>query len=531
MGFSRFRRIWPSFTARFLKLSAANILSNLMVPLASLVDTAFLGHLSEIHYLGGVALATVLFNYLYWSFGFLRMGTTGLAAQAAGRASDRVSEREGSAELWLLLGRSVGLAIAISLVILLLQWPIQALGFRLLGASAAVQAAGVAFFQGRIWGAPAVLVNFVLLGWFLGQGQGRRVLVMAAIANGANILLDYAFVVRLGWASFGAGLATALSQYLALGVGAIFVWRAWRETLPGSFLLQAGQEQNPPRSPFAKGGESGNVLASGGGAEKRGGSSSGFASASSSLGEGEKNGAAFAAGPHFLKEGQGGFWRQLWHWPALKALFALNRDILIRTFALVTAFSLFTSFSATFGETVLAANALLLQVVSIAAYFIDGFAFTTEAFAGQFAADAHADRRQQLLRLGLGLSLVCGLGFGLLFQAVPSLFGLLTYHQPVLAVVAQYSLWLLPVLGIGSLAYLLDGYFLGLTAGAVLRNASLVSTGVFFLPMAVWAWQVKSAGLLWGALSLLMLGRVVTLGWALRRNSDVRGTLKTRRPT
>ncbi len=437
MSVSRFHEHWPSFTAEFLRLSAANILSNLMVPLASLVDTAFLGHLSEIDHLGGVALATILFNYLYWSFGFLRMGTTGLAAQAMGKGE--------AEELWLLLGRSGGIAIAIAAAILLLQWPIRELGFGLLSATAGVEASGMAFFQGRIWGAPAVLLNFVLLGWFLGQGQGRRVLVLAAIASGANILLDYAFVVRFEWASFGAGLATALSQYVTLGMGLGFVLQQWRS-----------QQTHPWRTVQQK----------------------------------------------------------LWHWPALKALFALNRDILIRSFALVTAFSLFTNFSSGFGETVLAANTLLLQVISVAAYFIDGFAFTTETFAGQFAADPTFQRRRQLLKLGLGLSLFCGLGFGILFICVPQLFHLLTHHQPVLNAISQYKNWLLPVLGIGSIAYLLDGYFLGLTKGRILRNASLISTGCFFLPLAIIATQTHRVEMLWLALTGLMVGRVLTLSWA-----------------
>ncbi len=438
MGVSRLHKIWPSFTVKFLKLSAANVLSNLMVPLASLIDTAFLGHLSEIHHLGGVALATILFNYLYWSFGFLRMGTTGLTAQAMGRGEVE--------ELWLLLGRSGGIAIAIGTAILLLQWPIQELGFALLNATTSVQASGIAFFQGRIWGAPAVLLNFALLGWFLGQGQGRRVLVLAAIANGSNILLDYLFVVRFSWASFGAGLATALSQYLSLVIGLGFVLQQWR---------------NPPIQSWLA------------------------------------------------------IHNKLWHWPALRALFALNRDILIRTFALVTAFSLFTNFSSGFGETVLAANTLLLQVISMAAYFIDGFAFTAETFAGQFATDPTPQRRRQLLQLGLGLSLFCGLGIGLLFQGMPGLFMLLTHHQSVLDSIRQYSVWLVPVLSIGSMAYLLDGYFLGLTAGSLLRNASLISTGVFFLPLGMAAVQQNSPALLWLAMSSLMIGRVLTLGSSL----------------
>jgi MATE family multidrug resistance protein len=98
--------IAPAFLPSFIKLAAANIISNLMVPLAGLVDTAFLGHLDDIRYLGGVALATVIFNVVYWSFGFLRMGTTGTTAQARGRGDGE--------ELWLILLRNGAIALALA---------------------------------------------------------------------------------------------------------------------------------------------------------------------------------------------------------------------------------------------------------------------------------------------------------------------------------------------------------------------------------------------------------------------------------
>jgi len=129
----------PPFLPSFLKLAAANIISNLMVPLAGLIDTAFLGHLAEIRYLAGVALATVIFNVVYWSFGFLRMGTTGLTAQARGR--------EDRTELWLILLRGGLVAIAFGLLILLLQVPIRDLGFALLSAEPEVKAAGYDFLM------------------------------------------------------------------------------------------------------------------------------------------------------------------------------------------------------------------------------------------------------------------------------------------------------------------------------------------------------------------------------------------------
>ncbi|MEO1350204.1 MAG: MATE family efflux transporter, partial [Cyanobacteria bacterium J06635_15] len=199
----------------FIRLAIANIISNLMVPLAGIVDTAFLGHLADIHHLAGVALATVIFNVIYWSFGFLRMGTTGMAAQAIGRNDET--------ELWLIALRNSLIGLGFGLLLLLVQWPIRELGFTLLSAPAAVQQSGRAFFDGRIWGAPAVLINYVLLGWFLGRALGTRVIVLSVIGNGANVVLDYLFIVKWGWAATGAGAATAASQYLMLIVGLTWV--------------------------------------------------------------------------------------------------------------------------------------------------------------------------------------------------------------------------------------------------------------------------------------------------------------------
>jgi multidrug resistance protein, MATE family len=201
----------PSFLQQFVQLAIVNILSNLMVPLAGLIDTAFLGHLSEIRYLAGVALATVIFNYVYWTFGFLRISTTGMTAQALGRG-DRDA-------VWLIALRHMLLGLGLGIVILIMQVPLRSLGFALLSATAEVKAAGQAYYNALIWGAPATLIGFVLVGWFLGRGQGGKVLLLSVVSSGSNVLFDYLFIVQWGWGSAGAGWATALSQYLLLLVG------------------------------------------------------------------------------------------------------------------------------------------------------------------------------------------------------------------------------------------------------------------------------------------------------------------------
>ncbi len=224
------------FIPRFYRLASVSVLSNMMIPLAGLCDTAFLGHLQDLRHLAGVILASILFDYLYRIFKFLRNSTNAMTAQAAG---------ENDLEGILLAGLRSGL-IAIALLILLLQYPIQKLGFAILSGAQEIESTGIEYFNARIWGAPAALLNFVLLGWFLGREKNGTVLLISAIANGSNIFLDYLMIYRWHWSSMGAGLATALSQYLALSVGLITIlitidWQDVSNVLPQVWNRQALQ--------------------------------------------------------------------------------------------------------------------------------------------------------------------------------------------------------------------------------------------------------------------------------------------------
>lgn len=422
-----------SFLRHFFGLAAVNVLSNLMVPLAGLIDVAFLGHLAEIHHLAGVALATVLFNYIYWLLNFLRMGTTGTTAQAVGRNDQ---------DTVLLIGLRHGVvALGLGVFILLLQQPIKIIGFMLLSATPEVRASGEAFYNALIWGAPANLLGFVLVGWFLGKGQSSKVLVLSAVVSGANVVLDYGLIVRAGWGSSGAGTATAISQYLMLLVG---IWFVSRE-------VQFKQVQRVAD--------------------------------------------------------------RIFDLSALKTAFVLNGEIVIRTFALVTTFSLFTNFSSALGTVVLATNTVLLQVVTVAAYFIDGLAFATESMAGVLHGRGTTNGLRQLVWVAGATSLMLGLLFASAFiTSAQSLFRLLTNHADIIDQVQSYVIWLLPILGFGSIAYMLDGYFLGLTQGRILRQSSILAALLGFLPMAILAWHLRSVHLLWLSLSLFMVLRVVTLG-------------------
>ena len=161
LQFSSLTSRYYRFLPRFSQLATVSILSNMMVPLAGICDIAFLGHLEDIRYLAGVVLGSILFDYLYRILKFFRNGTNALTAQAVGE-----DDHKGI----LLAGLRSGLvALAIALGILVLQYPIQKLGFTILSGSPDIETFGIEYFNARIWGAPAVLLNFVAIGWFLGR--------------------------------------------------------------------------------------------------------------------------------------------------------------------------------------------------------------------------------------------------------------------------------------------------------------------------------------------------------------------------
>ena len=422
-----------SFRRRFVALAVPNVLANLTVPLAGLVDTAMLGHLDEIHHLAGVALASVLFDYLFWSLGFLRMTTTSLTAQAQGQEDIDETVR--------LLLRAVLVALALGLVIVLAHDAIAAVGFAILGGETDVRASAQAYFFARIWGAPATLANMALVGWLLGRQRSDLVLIATVAGNGANIGFDYWFIYLLDWSSAGAGYATALAQLVSMVVTLLLLGRMLRWT----------QLRRASRS----------IL--------------------------------------------------VWH--EIRRFAGLSGDIMVRTFALLSSFAVFVNASAGFGTTVLAANAISLKIIGLSAYFVDGLAFATESLAGLARGRGHTHELKRTLFTASWVGLVIALGFAAAFIAFPNhLFSLLTDAQEVLDRVAADRYWLLPILGLGSLAYVLDGYFIGLGAGRTLSVSMLITFVVGFLP---WVWlsgYTGQAWYLWLALSSLMLFRTLTLG-------------------
>ncbi len=193
------------------------ILSNISVPLLGMVDTGVTGHLHSPVYLGAVAIGSLIFSFLYTGMNFLRMGTTGIAAQNFGAGDNdglRVS-----------LGQAMIVSAAIAALLLLLQWPISQLAMHLVGGGADVQANALEYFFIRIWSAPGTLANMVLIGWFIGLQNARVPLLMFLTINISNIILDLLFVLALGMKVDGVALASVIAEYAGLAVGLVFAAR------------------------------------------------------------------------------------------------------------------------------------------------------------------------------------------------------------------------------------------------------------------------------------------------------------------
>jgi MATE family multidrug resistance protein len=200
---------------RIWALSWPTILSNLTVPLLGAVDTAVMGHLPDAAYVGGVAVGAMIFSFVYWGFGFLRMGTTGFVAQANGRGD--------GAEIRAVLARALLIGIVAALTLLVVQSPLRALALQIVAADPVVEGLAGRYFDTRIWGAPATLANYAVLGWLLGMQYVRLALAIQVVVNGLNAALDIWFVVDLGWGIEGVALATAIAQYTGAALGLALV--------------------------------------------------------------------------------------------------------------------------------------------------------------------------------------------------------------------------------------------------------------------------------------------------------------------
>ena len=209
---------------QILNIAVPSIISNITVPLLGLVDVTIVGHLGAASYIGAIAVGGMLFNMIYWIFGFLRMGTGGLAAQAYGQKD--------KAEMTRILLRSLAVSLCLSTILLALQYPICQTAFLIIEASPEVQKMATLYFYICIWGAPAMLGLYSFIGWFIGMQNSRFPMFIALTQNIVNIAASLFFVFVLDMEVAGVALGTLIAQYAGLLTAILLGWYKYRFLRP-----------------------------------------------------------------------------------------------------------------------------------------------------------------------------------------------------------------------------------------------------------------------------------------------------------
>ncbi len=396
----------PLTRARVFAQSWPVIMANAAIGLAGIVDTFVIGRYAAGSAMAGMGAGAAIYGFIYWGFGFLRMTTAGLSAQAAGARDEQAVQSH--------LFRAVPLGLLIGLIVLILQFAILGLAFHFYQADASVEADGQIYIRARLWGLPAYLGLIAIMGWFIGLGRAGYALIMQLIFNGLNIVLSFWFVGGLGWSLFGVGIATAIAEWAGLAAGIVLALNVIRQ---------------------------------------RGGLIEGLLSRANLL--------------------------------SIKALTALgeaNTNIFIRTAALTFAFAFFSNAAAMQSETFLAAHHIHLQLITLSAFVLDGFANTAEATAGAAYGAGSRSRFDRAVRLTTEFAFL----FGLICSLVIYVFGgwgieILTKDTAIQAMAKTYLPYCAAVPLIGAGAYQMDGIFIGTTRTKEMRNAGIAALALYLL--------------------------------------------------
>jgi MATE family multidrug resistance protein len=412
-------------TAQVFAIAAPAMIANLTTPLIGIVSTTAIGRLGDPALLGGVAMASVIFDCMFWLFAFLRMSTVGFTAQALGAGE--------TGELRAFLARGLVVAAAIGTGLIVLQVPLAAILLEAMGGSGEVTRAAKTYFVIRIWSAPLALANYVVLGWLIGQARTMLALAIQIAINLVNMAVTMVLVLGLGAGIAGAAIAAVIAEAAGLAIGMLIAGRL----APGGLAI-------PRKMLFDRG--------------------------------------------------------------KLMRMLSVNRDIMIRTAALIAAFLFFTAQGARAGDITLAANAVLNNFLLVAAFFLDGLANAAEQLCGRaFGArdkSAFAGATRLVVAWGFGFAMAVSLVF-MLFG--PNLIDVMTSAEEVRRAARTYLIFVVFSPPLSVFAFAFDGVYIGATWARDMRNLMVLS-----LLMFLTAWlalrDFGNAGL-WGAMLVLYAAR------------------------
>ncbi|MFC5385865.1 MATE family efflux transporter [Aquamicrobium segne] len=405
-------------------------LAYLTTPLLGLTDTAIIGQYGDAALLGGLAAGALVFDFVFSTFNFLRAGTTGLVAQAFGAGN--IAEEQ--AIFW----RAFFIALLLGIVIAISAPLIAMGGIRFLGAEAQVNQALDTYVRIRMLSAPFALVNYAILGYLLGRGDGKTALALQILLNGTNIGLSLLFGLYLGWNVAGVAWGTVGGELITMLAGLAIVLARFRH------------------SPHINLAHIANIA-------------------------------------------------------AIRRMMVLNRDIMIRSFALLAAFALFTRQGAQFDTVTLAANAVLINFFLTVSFFLDGFAAAAEQLTGRAVGAQNRMAFRQAVKLcALWGFMLAGIATGTVLLWGNDLIAFLTTAEDVRELAADFLPWAALTALSAVLAFEMDGIFIGGTWSVDMRNAMLLSLATFIIAMVVLTPLFGNHGL-WAALHLFLLMRGLSL--------------------
>lgn len=419
-----------------LRLAIPSILANITIPLVGLVDTAIVGHLSDASAIGGIAIGTMLFDLLYWNFGFLRVGTSGLTAQAYGKGqSDKVQSDKGQSdqgpstkvpdECRRILTQSVSIALIAALVIWAIQWVFVTAVLAIVPCSAEVAAVARKYFYVRIWAAPATLCLFTFKGWFIGMQDTKSPMAIDILVNVVNMAASYALAVYTPLGVVGVAWGTLIAQYSGLLLALIILFARYF----GKSLFRNFEE-----------------------------------------------------------------WRAAMQWKAIKRMMSLNGNLFIRSLCFMVVYVGYTSLASLYGDTELAVSSIMMKLFMFFSFFVDGFAYAGEALVGKEWGKVPSDQIPSTKDDGVNAVVrslfLWALAVGAIFTAIYGIWGkgsiaLLTSDAAVLEASTKYIGWLIAMPIISTLAFMWDGVYVGATAGVQIRNSMIWAAAGFVLGYAL----------------------------------------------
>lgn len=437
-----------SLNSQILRLAIPSILANITIPLVGVVDTAIVGHIANATYIGGIAIGTMLFDLLYWNFGFLRVGTSGMTAQAYGRG-ERV-------ECARLLSQSVVIALIGAALIWLIQWLFVNLVLTLVPCSSEVASFAREYFFIRIWAAPATLSLMAFKGWFIGMQDTVRPMVVDIVVNVVNMVVSYILAVYTPLGALGVAYGTLVAQFTGLLLALVICLFKYK-TVVQEIVRQLCDKAI-----------------------------------------------------------------RLFGNKEMKRFMSLNANLFVRSLCFMVVYVGFTSLASQYGDVELAVSTIMMKLFMLFSYFVDGFAYAGEALVGKEWGASHSlasspRRLVRIVRLLFAWSLGVGLLFTLLFAVwSEECYLAMTNDMEVLSRLGDYTLWLIAMPLVSTLAFMWDGVYAGATAGKQIRNAMIYAALGFVTCYLATYWWLGIQGL-YIAYFAHLVARVVYLTAAWNR--------------